>query len=134
MKINLTLLSILLLAFTQKFSSARFIVYVAHYTPPNLNTALPRCAGTIISPSHILSTASCVMVDAQTAVAVLVRTENEDYLVNSKRVNVIATKLIYRDFINRNCSANGNLHPSGIQQCAKPDVQRCHFESKRQLS
>jgi hypothetical protein len=47
-------------ASAQNTELQRFIVGVAHYTFPDLNTAVDRCHGTIISRHIVLTTASCV--------------------------------------------------------------------------
>lgn len=51
-------------------NTVRFIVNVAHYTYPDLDTAITRCAASVITNVHVLTTASCVNVKAPQKIAV----------------------------------------------------------------
>lgn len=56
--------------FTQP-SASRFILNVAHYTLPDLETAENRCVGTVITERHVLTAASCVKVEATQGIAII---------------------------------------------------------------
>lgn len=53
---------------------SRFIVFLGHFVQPFLNETVIQCAGTLISVQHILCTASCVVVESPTQIAVEVST------------------------------------------------------------
>jgi Trypsin len=61
-------------------NTIRFIVNVAHFTFPDLNSAVVRCAASIITNVHVLTTATCVKVKSplEIAVEVTTTTENSD--------------------------------------------------------
>ncbi|XP_037034422.1 uncharacterized protein LOC119073217 [Bradysia coprophila] len=52
---------------------SRFIVQLGHFTQPFLNQTVIRCAGTLISETHILCTASCVIVQSPAEIAVNIK-------------------------------------------------------------
>lgn len=52
---------------------SRFIVLIGHFRQPFLNETVIHCAGTLISQQHILTTASCVIVESPTEIAVNVK-------------------------------------------------------------
>ena len=56
--------------YTTVENTVRFIVHVAHFDFPDLETAVIRCAASIITNAHVLTTASCVVVQPPQAIAV----------------------------------------------------------------
>lgn len=50
--------------------SSGFIVRVFQYTPPSFDTATLRCFATILTPNHVLATASCVIVPSSMRIGV----------------------------------------------------------------
>lgn len=51
-------------------SGDAFIVSVLEYKKPKLEEASLRCYGTIITPSHVLTAASCVVVPSTSIIAI----------------------------------------------------------------
>lgn len=85
------LFAIFLLSLTHRNSlqqnDARFIVNVAHYTLPDIDTAKIRCAASIITNRHVLTTANCVIVEPGKGVAIKAFiVEANGGSVNSKKV------------------------------------------------
>lgn len=56
--------------YTATENTVRFILNVAHFTSPDLTTAVVRCAASVITNIHVLTTASCVIVEEPQAIAV----------------------------------------------------------------
>lgn len=52
--------------------SNKFIINIAEYTPPSLTPSIFRCAATVITPSHVLSTAVCADVQSPLALSTVV--------------------------------------------------------------
>lgn len=77
MKLTIDFRIIAFLAFIHNGSGqeleSRFIVLLGHFTQPFLNETVIHCAGTLISEQHILTTASCVIVESPTEIAVNVK-------------------------------------------------------------
>lgn len=69
MRFLLILLFLLHRGFCQP-SASRYILDVAHYDLPDLETAEYRCVGTVITERHVLTTANCVIVEPSQGVAV----------------------------------------------------------------
>jgi hypothetical protein len=69
------LVLLIFLAFVHQNSSqpsaSRFILNVAHYTLPNLDTAEYRCVASVITERHVLTTANCVSVEPSQGVAIV---------------------------------------------------------------
>jgi hypothetical protein len=59
-------------------NTVRFIVNVAHYTFPDLDTAVTRCAASIITNVHVLTTATCVNVQLPLSIAIQATTSTEN--------------------------------------------------------
>lgn len=77
MKLKVSYIIIAFLALTHSSCGqsldSRFIVLLGHFTQPFLNETVIHCAGTLVSQQHILTTASCVIVEAPVEVAVNLR-------------------------------------------------------------
>lgn len=84
----LLIATVCLLAIIQEGSgqSNRFIVLVAGYTRPNTTPNTVRCAGTVITQSHVLSSAVCADVDEPTALVILIHTH---IIVDEKETNSV---------------------------------------------
>jgi secreted trypsin-like serine protease len=65
----------------------RFTVFVMHYTN-DISDAVQRCAGTIISDRHVLTTASCVSVQPSTQIAIESYVGSEKRLVSTRQVTI----------------------------------------------
>jgi hypothetical protein len=56
--------------YTTVENTVRFVVNVAHFIFPDIGTAIVRCAASVITNVHVLTTASCVVVQPPQAIAV----------------------------------------------------------------
>jgi hypothetical protein len=56
--------------YTTVENTVRFVVNVAHFIFPDIGTAVVRCAASVITNVHVLTTASCVVVQPPRAIAV----------------------------------------------------------------
>jgi hypothetical protein len=65
-------------------SASRFILNVAHYTLPDLETAENRCVATVITDRHVLTTATCVSVEEFQGVAVVAEVSVLNFTESSK--------------------------------------------------
>lgn len=77
MKLIITFLIIAFLALIHNSCGqelgSRFIVLLGHFRQPFLNQTVFHCAGTLVSQQYILATASCVIVESPTEIAVKVK-------------------------------------------------------------
>lgn len=89
--------SLICLALIQQSSGQtdRFIVDVVSFTPPNHSPRILRCSGTVITPQHILTTASCASVsDSTQSLAIHVPTSS-DSSVEGGKIDLIDNLMIF---------------------------------------
>lgn len=70
MEIKVLFLIITFLTVIIHSSGQRFMVRLGHFRQPYLNLTEIRCTATLISLRHSLTTASCVIVEAPTLIAI----------------------------------------------------------------
>lgn len=87
MKLFLLILLIQQSVFAQP-SASRFILSVAHYEQPDLDTLVNRCIASVITERHVLTTATCVDVEPSQGVAVVAEVTAGNYSENSKACEV----------------------------------------------
>lgn len=80
-------LFLLILLVQQTFcqpSASRFILNVAYYEQPDLDTFVNRCIASVITERHVLTTATCVDVEPSQGVAVVAEVIAGNYSEKSK--------------------------------------------------
>lgn len=104
--------------------SNKFIVSIAEYTPPSLTPSTFRCAATVITPSHVLSTAVCADVQSPFALSIVIIEVTGTTVIDCElRKSHFLTKFWFNNFLASNPIKRAFIHPDYVRgQNSKANV------------